>query len=259
PPMDVLPKLQVPSAAAVSLIIQILSNYVFASKKPLAFEFEGGGTHVAHSPNFDILLLVNKPIFELFGVRMHIQLLKPGFFPKGGAQGRIMFEPIPFTKIILSTGEVKSIEVISNAAASLRSQQTAQKQLNGFRSILQPSKELAGYAEADNPGYACSSIIKYEGNSLKGLAMVGSQSSTPEDIGKETARMTQKELQNPATVDEQLADQLILPLAMAPSGSSYTFDKLYEHVETNLKVIRHLMGEVLDLQPEEKIYRLSRK
>ncbi|MFX1507885.1 MAG: RNA 3'-terminal phosphate cyclase [Promethearchaeota archaeon] len=70
---------------------------------------------------------------------------------------------------------------------------------------------------------------------------------------------TQKEIQNQATVDEQLADQLILPLAMAPNGSSYTFDKLYEHVETNLKVIRHLMWEVLDLQPEKKIYRLTRQ
>ena len=118
---------------------------------------------------------------------------------------------------------------------------------------------FAGYAEADNPGYVCSSIIKYEGNTLKGLAMVGSQSSTPEDVGKETAIMTQKELHNPGTVDEQLADQLILPLAMAPSGSSYTFDKLYEHVETNLKVINAFLGDILNLQKENAIYRLTKE
>jgi RNA 3'-terminal phosphate cyclase (ATP) len=258
PPMDVLPKIQIPTAAAVSLIIQILSNFVFASRKPLAFEFEGGGTHVAHSPNFDILLQVNKPLFELFGLRMHINLSRPGFYPKGGAKGRILFEPIPFTKTVLTTGDVKGIEVISSASASLRSQRIAERTLSGYRSIIPPNKEFAGYAEADNPGYACSAIIRYEGNALKGLARVGGQSSSPEDIGKETAFLVKEEIENKATVDEQLADQLILPLALSPSGSSYTFDKLYEHVETNLKVIKHLLGDVLDLQEEGKVYRLTK-
>ncbi|MHA2053827.1 MAG: RNA 3'-terminal phosphate cyclase [Candidatus Hodarchaeales archaeon] len=258
PPMDVLPKIQIPTAAAVSLIVQILSNFVFASKKPLAFEFEGGGTHVAHSPNFDILMQVNKPLFELFGLRMQIQLLKPGFFPKGGAKGRVLLESTPFTKIVLTTGEVKDIEVISSASASLRSNKIAERQLNGFRSILKPNKEFAGYAEANNPGYSCSAIIRYQGNSLKGLAHVGSQSDTPEDVGKETAEITKRELLNIATVDEQIADQLILPLAFAPSGSSFTFDKMYEHVETNLKVIIEFLGDVLDLAKEKNVYRLTR-
>ena len=71
--------------------------------------------------------------------------------------------------------------------------------------------------------------------------------------------MTQKEIQNKATVDEQIADQLILPLIMAPSGSSYTFDKMYEHVETNLKVIKHLIGDVLDLKEKKATFRLTRR
>jgi RNA 3'-terminal phosphate cyclase (ATP)/RNA 3'-terminal phosphate cyclase (GTP) len=256
--MDVLPKIHIPTSAAVSLIIQILSNFVFASRKPLAFEFEGGGTHVAHSPNFDVLLQVNKPLFELFGVRMHIQLLRPGFFPKGGAKGRVLFEPIPFSEVVLTTGEVKEIEVISSASASLRSKQIAEKQLSGFRSILKPHKEFAGYAEASNPGYACSAIIRYEGNSLKGLANVGSQSEMPEDVGKKTAQMTKEELTINSTVDEQMADQLVLPLAMARSDSSFTFDKMYEHVETNMKVIRELLGEVLDLQKIGSIFQIKK-
>ncbi|MHA1989443.1 MAG: RNA 3'-terminal phosphate cyclase [Candidatus Hodarchaeales archaeon] len=258
PPMSFLPKIEIPTAAAVSLIIQILSNYVFASRKPLAFEFEGGGTHVAHSPNFDILLHVNKPLFELFGVRMHIQLVRPGFYPQGGARGRIMLEPIPFSKVILTTGEVKSIDVISSASTSLRSEKVAERQLSGFRSVLKPHKEFAGYAEAIDRGNACSAIIKYEGNSLKGLARVGSQNWPPEEVGKLTAQTTKEEIKNQGSVDEQLADQLILPLALAPSGSSYTFDKMYEHVETNLKVIKYLMGDKLDLQKQKQIYRLSK-
>jgi len=126
PPVDMLPRIEIPTAAAVSLIIQILSNYVFVSRKPLAFEFEGGGTHVAHSPNFDILLQVNKPLFELFGLRMHIQLLRPGFYPSGGAKGRVMLEPITFSKVIdvgpLFSGQVpRSSSIISDIKITLKS------------------------------------------------------------------------------------------------------------------------------------------
>ena len=261
PPTNFLPKIKIESAAAVSLIIQILSNYVFASRKPIGFEFEGGGTHIRHSPNFDILLHVNKPLFELFGVRLHIQLTKPGYYPLGQALGRVFLEPIqpPMSKIILTTGQVKSVDVYSYASANFKSQMVAEKQLSGFRSVLQPTKEYIGYAQAVSSGYSCSAVIKYFGNSIKGIAQIGSQSDIPEEIGKETAKLTQREIANEATVDQQLADQLILPLAIAPSGSEYTFDNMYEHVNTNLLVIKQILGDnVIKVHKEGSLYRLTK-
>jgi RNA 3'-terminal phosphate cyclase (ATP) len=261
PPTNFLPKIQIPTAAAVSLIIQILSNYVFASRIPIGFEFEGGGTHIRHSPNFDILLHVNKPLFELFGVRLHIQLIKPGYYPQGGGLGRIFLEPLPVpqTKIVITSGKLKSVEVFSYASANLKTQRVAEKQLSGFKSVLNPTKEYIGYANSSSTGYSCSSVLKYEGNSIKGIAEIGSQSDAPEDVGKAAGLLTKKNIDNPASVDEQLADQLILPLAFAPSGSEYTFDGMYEHVNTNLEVIKQIMGEnVLKLQKEGTIYRLTK-
>ena len=261
PPTNFLPKIKIDTSAAVSLIIQILSNYVFASRKPIGFEFEGGGTHIKHSPNFDILQQVNKPLFELFGVRLHIQLVRPGYYPQGEGLGRVFLEPIPAptSKIVLTTGNVKSIEVYSYASSNLRAQQVAEKQLSGFKSVLKPTKEYTGYATATSSGYSCSVVVKYTGNSIKGIAEIGGQSDSPEEVGKETALLTKKTIENVATVDEQLADQLILPLAFAPSGSEYTFDNMYEHVNTNLTVIKQILGDnVIKVQKEGMIYRLTK-
>lgn len=261
PPTNFLPKIKVESAAAISLIVQILSNYVFASRRPIGFEFEGGGTHIKHSPNFDILLHVNKPLFELFGVRLHIQLARPGYYPHGGALGRIFLEPIaqPQTKIILTAGQVKSIEVFSYASADLKAQLVAEKQLSGFRSVLRPTKEYTGYADAQSSGFSCSAVVKYTGNSIKGIAEIGGQSDSPEEIGKKTAEHTKKAIDNVATVDEQLADQLILPLAFAPAGSEYTFDNMYEHINTNITVIRQILGDnVIKIEKEGSIYHLTK-
>ena len=59
---------------------------------------------------------------------------------------------------------------------------------------------------------------------------------------------------------EQLADQLLLPLAFSPIGSQYTFDKMYPHVKTNLEVINIIMGDILSLEKlGENLHKLTRK
>ena len=96
-------------------------------------------------------------------------------------------------------------------------------------------------------------------NSIKGIAQIGGQSDSPEEIGRETGRLTKQEIANVATVDQQLADQLILPLAFSPSGSEYTFDNMYEHVNTNLLVIKQILGDnIIKVQKEGSIYRLTK-
>jgi RNA 3'-terminal phosphate cyclase (ATP) len=255
PPTNYLPKIQIPTAAAVSLIIQILSNYVFASKKALGFAFEGGGTHVHYSPNFDVLLNVNKPLFQIFGLDLQIQLQKPGFYPKGGALGRVFMKVIPRThsRVVLTSDNLKAIEVFSSVSSSLRDKKVAELQIRGFKSVIKsPNKVFAGYADSDCPGFACSAVIKYEGNSLKGVARIGDSKISAEENGKLTGKEVLKEIKNKASVDEQLADQLILPLCFAPSGSSYTFDKMYPHVKTNLEVVQTMMGDVLRLERVEE-------
>ena len=203
---------------------------------------------------------VNKPLFELFGVRLHIQLVKPGYYPQGKALGRIYLEPIPppTTKVVLTTGQVKSIDVYSYASADLKGKMIAEKQLSAFKTILQPTKEYIGYANASSTGYSCSAVVSYTGNSIKGIAQIGSQSDSPEEVGKETGLLTKKEIENSATVDQQLADQLILPLAFAPSGSEYVFDNMYEHVNTNLLVIKQVLGDIIKIQKEGSLYRLTK-
>lgn len=262
PPMNHLPKIQVPTAAAISLIIQTLSNYVFASRLPLAFEFEGGGTHVSYSPNFDVLLHVNKPLFEYFGLRLHIQLQRPGFYPKGGALGKVMMEPIPFSKLVLKSSAVKEIDIISSASEDLRVKKVAEAQIRGFLSVFKSvNKKFAGYAQTPSSGFACSAIIRYTGNSLKGIAGIGDKKTSGEENGRKTAEETIEELKNPASVDEQLADQLILPLCFTPSGSSYTFDKMHAHVKTNLEVVKRILGDILDLNylESEELFLLRKK
>ena len=254
------PMIQLPTSAAVSLVIQTLSNYVFASGKAMGFDFMGGGTHVNWSPNFDVLLEVNKPMFEKFGLQMHIQLMKPGFYPTGGAMGRIFMQPIAKSKLVYEQGDVNSIKVISNASISLRHLKVAERQIAGFKGLIPDvSKELVGYADASSPGSACSAIVSYDNGALKGIARIGQDGIKPEDTGRRTAKATLREIENKGVMDEQLADQLILPLAFMPPGTKYSFERVFPHVDANYKVVKHILGDVIDMWEEDGIFYLLKK
>lgn len=198
---------------------------------------------------------VNKPLFEMFGLKMHIQLMKPGFYPEGGSMGRIYLEPTAKSKVILESGKVTEIEVISNASNHFRNDKVAERQIAGFKSIIpEVTKELVGYADSVSMGSACSAIIRYETGTIKGVARIGQEGLKPEDIGRRTAKAANVEIANKGSLDEQLADQLLLPLAFLPSGSQYSFERMFPHIDANFKVVQHILGNVLKIWKENEVF-----
>ena len=56
-----------------------------------------------------------------------------------------------------------------------------------------------------------------------------------------------------AAVGEHLADQLMLPMALA-GGGSFTASTVSSHAETNAAVIAHFLPVVIDFEAAEKHY-----
>jgi RNA 3'-terminal phosphate cyclase (ATP) len=243
-----LPEIEIPSTGAVSLVFQTLSNYAFATRLPTGFAFKGGGSHVAFSPNFDVLMHVNSPLFKLFGMETFVQLSKPGFFPTGGAIGKLFMRPTEISKVSLTAGEIEDHMIISSASESLKREKVAEEQVQGYKSVLTPDSTQIGYAESDSKGATLSVVLKYDTGTIRSVARNWESRIKPMEMGKRTANTALKEINNPSAVDEQLADQLLVPLAFAPKGSNYTFEKMYPHVRTNIHVIQELMGEIFYLE-----------
>ena len=254
-----LPSIDIPSAGAVSLVFQSLSNYCFASRLPAGFEFNGGGSHVQFSPNFDVLSHVNAPLFEKFGLRVAIQLDKPGFFPSGGAKGKFLLQPVEFDRVNLEEGEMTELLIIAVASQELRKDQIAELMIKGFKEKSRPTSEFAGYAPSDSRGGALSAVLKYDTGIGKAIARVYQGSRDPVEIGRSTSNAAKKIAYNGCAVDEQLADQLIVPLAFAPSGSSYTFDKMYPHVNTNIEVVQQILGDIFEIEEQQDLITITRK
>jgi RNA 3'-terminal phosphate cyclase (ATP) len=72
--------------------------------------------------------------------------------------------------------------------------------------------------------------------------MAGAPGRPSEKIGKKVAHALLDDLDTAATVDRHLADQLIVFAALADGTTSYRVPEITEHVESNLWLVRQMLG-----------------
>jgi RNA 3'-phosphate cyclase len=253
-------KLKIDTAASMSLIFQIVSNYVFASCRSITVLFDGGGTHTNWAPTFDYLKHVSRPVFSLFGQSIDIHLDRLGFYPKGGAKGGFtVSSSLQDQKIVLEGNKIEKIILVSIASNHLKNAQVADRQIKGFEKIRVVQSQLINYHNTVSPGSSLLAVMKLENGAYKGVSVLGKKGVPAEIIGEEVAKKVSIEFEADHSIDDYLADQLIVPLVFAPSRSSYTFGKMTDHIQTNLNLVEQLMGDVLILEELEKSMRLTKK
>jgi RNA 3'-terminal phosphate cyclase (ATP) len=77
-----------------------------------------------------------------------------------------------------------------------------------------------------------------------------------EDFATDTVEQARAYLKSSAAVGEHLADQLLLPLALA-GGGSFTAASLNTHAKTNMQVIQRCLPVRFDVQEELGFNRVS--
>jgi RNA 3'-terminal phosphate cyclase (ATP) len=77
---------------------------------------------------------------------------------------------------------------------------------------------------------------------------LGARGKPAETVGEEAATAFRSFLERPGVVDEHMADQLVLPLALAPGPSELTTVKVTEHLRTNVEVIRLFLDRSLEIE-----------
>ncbi len=99
---------------------------------------------------------------------------------------------------------------------------------------------------AEGPGNALVLDIVHE-HVTEVLTGFGERGVTAETIGKDVAHAALRYLQSTAAVDEYLADQLVLPMALAGAGS-LTAVAASSHLLTNLSVIEKFLPVAFDVE-----------
>ena len=94
-----------------------------------------------------------------------------------------------------------------------------------------------------NPGNLLLLVLQYE-NGLAGFQSLAERGKRAETLAREVVKDYRMFDTSGASVDEHLADQLILPCILAQGESSYTTSKITKHLTTNAEVVKMFFPKI---------------
>ena len=202
-----------------------------------------GGTHNIAAPSYDFIVRSFLPVLRKMGVNVSAKIESYGFFPAGG--GRVVFEIEP-------TQTLKPFELNKHGALKAKSAEillskvpynVAERELAVLAEALSLPDDSLHVNEIKGAHSACnlaSVVFEYE-HVTEVLDEFGAYSVKAETVAKRLAKKAEAYLNSHAVVGEYLADQLLLPMALAGQGGVITA-KPSEHTTTNVNVIQEFLS-----------------
>lgn len=225
------------TAGSTSLVLQTVLPPLMLADAPSRLVLEGG-THNIYAPPFDFIDRVFLPILNRMGPRVTAKLVKPGFYPAGG--GRIEVEIEPVSKLtpidLVERGELRRVQ--AKAVVAALPGEIAVRELDAANKILEwpdEARKIEQLPERTGPGNIL--MLEAEFDHVTEITSGFGKLGVPaEAVGQHAAKRMAGYLASGAAVGPYLADQLLLPMALA-GGGSFTTVKPTSHSRTMIDVI----------------------
>jgi RNA 3'-terminal phosphate cyclase (ATP) len=227
------------TAGSTTLVLQTILPALLCAAGPSQLVLDGG-THNPFAPPYDFLERAFLPLINRLGPTVTSKLERYGFAPCGGGRFQVHVTPAPSGKLkgfdLLKRGEIitrKATALLSNLPRHIGERELGivRRKLGWSDSAL----DLVELREARGPGNALLIEIASE-HATDFFTGFGSQGIRAEAVADEAVRDARRYLQAEVPVGEYLADQLLLPLAMAGQGQFATLP-LSRHSTTHLDLI----------------------
>lgn len=226
------------TAGSATLVLQAVLPPLMLASGPSILRVEGG-THNVHAPPYDFLERTFLPLVNRTGPNVHIELERYGFYPPGGGRFNVLIESAehPRRLDLLERGTIREVRgraLVVNLAPTV-----AKRELAVFREKLHLPDEALHTELSDNAiSRNTVAMVEVESDQLTEVFTgVGERGVRAELIAERVCDEALAYLSHDAPVDEHLADQLLLPLALN-KGGSYRTGVLSLHTTTNIEIIK---------------------
>jgi len=249
------------SAGSASLVIQTLLPALFLANKASTVTVTGG-THNPLAPPFDFLSETFLPAIKTAGFQGDCKLLRHGFFPAGGGkitlrvQPRQKKSPVPVPPPFLLSQESTGVQANQTINFCDRGQEF---RINAWiytaklpthiahrqqKLLLQSGLNIQNIEhievrDSQGPGNAvCIRLCCNKRTTV--FTAFGMRGKPSEQVISEVVNLAKHFIDSGAAVDNFLADQLLLYMAIA-NGGCFTTDRISEHTKTNMEVIKKFL------------------
>lgn len=227
------------TAGSTTLVLQTVLPALMTAAGPSTVTLEGG-THNIWAPPFDFLKRTFLPLLARMGPQCSATLERYGFYPAGGGRVAVTIEPAPLRPLELtSRGPIRRRAV--RAVVSRLPLSIAEREVNTARDVLDWPAECAAVEAVESPGPGNAVSIDVESDALTEVFVgFGAKGVPAETVARGAAEAARSYLAADVPVGEHLADQLLIPLALAGGGSFVTTEPSL-HTTTNIAVVRKFL------------------
>ncbi len=209
-----------------------------------------GGTHVRWSPCFHFLEWHWLPYMRKIGFQIRLELEAAGFYPRGGGRVRAAVEPAGTLAPLRLTqrGALKRIRGISGVAG-LDIDVAERQKRQALRRLEQLSKQIEiEMVQLPSPSRGTFVLLLAEFEGSQGcFCGLGARGKPAERVADEAVDELLDFVATDGAVDPHLADQLILPLALASGASELRTSRVTQHLVTNAAIVKMFLPVAIEI------------
>jgi len=240
------------TAASTTLIFQSLMPVMIFSGGESSVEVRGG-TNNPLAPTAEFLRTVLLPSIAKQGFRGVVELVRRGFYPRGGGILRSRIEPIGTLQSLEMTEFGRVNRVFGFSYSSKLPSHIVERMARSATERLRD----AGYGEAQivleplqpkdpkcalDPGCGIILFAELSSGCILSGDSLGKLGKPAEKVGVEAAEGLLRQLRSGAPVDEHLGDQLVVYMALARGRSVIKATQLTLHTATCVHVAQEITG-----------------
>jgi RNA 3'-terminal phosphate cyclase (ATP) len=229
------------SAGSCLLVLQTILPALLLAGAPSHVTLQGG-THNPAAPCFHFMDKVFLPLVNRMGPSVTAELTRWGFYPAGG--GRVECHITPAAALapleIVRRGKIRHCALL--AVVAHLPLHIAKREIEAFvRQIDWPAKQAEAREIRDSDGPGNVLLAEIHGEEVTELFTGFGRRGVPaEMVGRHLADDVRSYLNARAPVGPHLADQLLIPMAMAGRGYFRTC-RPSNHTLTNMAVVQKFL------------------
>jgi len=227
------------TAGSTTLLLQTLLPALWHADEASTLKLEGG-THNPMAPPFEFIERIFLHALARMGAKATVTLESAGFAPAGGGVIHAAVEPCgkfaPFDLMSRGEGGEPKIRVLTRHLPL----SIAGRILDAALELL-PSKDAAVESREPGPGAGVCCLVEADFDGAREMtSSFGEQGVSAEKVGRHAAKAMSNFIGSKVPVGRCLADQLLLPMALAGGGRFVTMAP-DAHVPTNIAVIEKFL------------------
>ena len=241
------------SAGATTLVLQTLLFPLVKAPGTSKLVIKGG-THVAWSPPFHYVKHVLFPTLARMGIEVRADIERWGWYPIGGGEIRVT---------VRGGADVRGIDLTERGPLKRLWGISAYSNLPDHIGVRQKERTIQllrrydldaeiKVIKAPSPGKGtCVFLVAEFANAVASFTALGERGKRAEKVAEEAVTEFLSYLKSGAALDKHLADQLILPMALADTPSAFTTCEVTRHLLTNVWVVEQFLGQRFEVEGEE--------